>query len=518
MSEANSDLRDALSVGTVVGEYKVEALLGHGGYSIVYRARHVELGHVVALKEYLPADLAVRDRGTVFPRSTESTSHYEDGRRRFLEEAKSIVQFRDDPGVVSCLGFFRTNGTAYIVLEYIKGMPLSELLRRREAVGNPLDESELRALVLPLLETLMRLHGADVLHRDIKPSNILVRRSDSKPVLIDFGAAKQQTALHSKSVAPFTEGYAALEQVGEGELGTWTDVYAVGAVMWRIVAGANPPWDPPNPKRVELRAAAVLTGKADPLLSAVELGKGRFSTELLVVIDNSLRIQGNKRIPDCSEVRRAIEGERSTFESRIPNQLGQAPSELQTTEVNKHNRIVEFSATGPQVRPWVRFFARMIDNTFLQGVVWFMLSASFAALLGNYYQNPFIDGPNIVELIVGYFLATFLESWMLSNWGCTFGKWICNVRVRRNNGEYLSYRQALRRSILVLIRGLWFGLPIINLIPMLIIFGRFRNNGITSWDRDCASIVLHKELGFGRTILTIFLVILILILSSIFAN
>ncbi len=309
MSEADLHLRDALPVGTVVGDYELEAVLGHGGFSVVYRARHVEVGHTVALKEYLPIDLAVRDGGTVYPRSTECTPGYEDGRRRFLEEARRIVQFKDDPGVVGCLGYFRANGTAYIVLEHVEGMSLAELLRKREAAGRPLDESELRSLAQPLVETLLRLHRADVLHRDIKPSNILLRRSDAKPVLIDFGAAKQQTALHSKSTAPFTEGYAAIEQVGEGELGPWTDVYAFGAVIWRIVAGGQPPWRPPNPKRVELRASALLAGRPDPLPSATNLGSGRFSQGLLSAIDRSLTVSADKRPNNLDDLREAMAGD-----------------------------------------------------------------------------------------------------------------------------------------------------------------------------------------------------------------
>lgn len=316
MSETRFELRDALPTGAVVGGYLVDAVLGYGGYSVVYRARHAELGHIVALKEYLPADLSVRQEGTVHPRSSESLPHYEDGKRRFLEEARQIVQFKDDPGVVACLDFFRANGTAYLAMEHVEGMSLAELLRQREGRGNPLDEHELRFLVVPLLETLSRLHKADVLHRDIKPSNILVRQRDGMPVLIDFGAAKQHATVHSKSAAPFTEGYAALEQVGEGELGPWTDVYAIGAVMWRVVAGGRPPWDPPNPKKVEFRASAALSGQPDPLPSAVELGKGRFSLHVLVAIDECLRIRRAERIRNCEEVlQRVIEGTTATAES-----------------------------------------------------------------------------------------------------------------------------------------------------------------------------------------------------------
>ena len=302
MNETRFELRDALPAGAVVGGYLVEAVLGHGGYSVVYRARHAELGHIVALKEYLPAEFSVRQEGTVHPRSSELLPQYEDGKRRFLEEARQIVQFNDDLGVVTCLDFFRANGTAYLAMELVEGMSLAELLRLREAGGNPLDEHELRSLVVPLLGTLSRLHKADVLHRDIKPSNILVRQRDGMPVLIDFGAAKQQATVHSKSAAPFTEGYAALEQVGEGELGPWTDVYAIGAVMWRVVAGGRPPWDPPNPKKVEFRASAVLSGQPDPLPPATELGNGRFSLHVLVAIDECLRIRRGERIRNCEEL------------------------------------------------------------------------------------------------------------------------------------------------------------------------------------------------------------------------
>ena len=306
MSEGSLDLRDALPVGTVVGGYEVEALLGHGGYSVVYRAHHTELGHVVALKEYLPADLSVRDGATVFPRSADCLDHYEDGKRRFLEEAKRIIQFKDDPGVVAFLDFFRANGTAYLAMEHVDGISLAELLRQRESVGRPFDETELRFLVTPLLMTLSRLHKADVLHRDIKPSNILVRRSDGKPVLIDFGAAKQQATLHSKSLAPFTEGYAALEQVGDGDLGPWTDVYAIGAVMWRVVAGGQPPWSPPNPVKAELRARAALVEQSDPMPSADDLGRGRFSLEILNLIDRCLALNSASRPRDSSELLTAM--------------------------------------------------------------------------------------------------------------------------------------------------------------------------------------------------------------------
>ena len=308
--------RDALPRGTVLRDYTIEAVLGHGGFGIVYRARHNELGNRVAIKEYLPVELALREGLSVQIRSTEGRGHYEDGLRRFLEEARALVGFHDHAGIVSCRDFFRANGTAYLVMEHEEGLPLSELLRRREAAGRPFAEADLLAVMVPLLEGLARVHEAGALHRDIKPSNILVRRADERPVLIDFGAAKQGVAERSKSMAPYTEGYAALEQVGEGELGPWTDLYAAGAVMWRMVAGGNPPWAPPNPVKVEKRANAVVRGAADPLPSARELGAGRFSAGVLEAIDRCLQLNEQERVRGCGELLGLLRGAGAVEQAR----------------------------------------------------------------------------------------------------------------------------------------------------------------------------------------------------------
>ena len=302
---------DALPRGAALRDYTIEDVLGHGGFGIVYRARHNELGNQVAVKEYLPIELALRKGASVHPRSAACRAGYEDGLRRFRDEARALIEFQAHPSIVSCRDFFRANGTAYLVMEHEEGMPLSELLRRREEAGRPFDEADLSVVMVPLLEGLRQVHEAGMLHRDIKPSNILVRRSDERPVLIDFGAAKQAAAERSKSLAPYTEGYAALEQVGEGKLGPWTDVYAAGAVMWRIVAGGNPPWEPPHPVKVEKRANAALRGEADPMPSARELGAGRFSPGVLDAIDRCLKLNEKERVRDCGELLGLLRGAES---------------------------------------------------------------------------------------------------------------------------------------------------------------------------------------------------------------
>ena len=297
-----SDCRDALPRGCILRDYTIEEVLGHGGFGIVYRARHDELDHVVAIKEYLPSELAVREGTTIRARSADCEPHFADGLRRFREEAKALIEFQQHPSIVDCREFFRTNGTAYLVMEYVDGLPLSELLRQREAAGRPFAESDLLAIAIPLAQGLAYIHRAGAVHRDIKPANILVRRSDQRPVLIDFGAAKQAVAEHSRSFAPYTEGYAALEQVADGQLGPWTDLYGFGAVLWRMVAGGNRPWEPPNPVKVESRANARVREADDPLPTAKELGAGRFADRLLELIDGCLELRDTERIGDTDRV------------------------------------------------------------------------------------------------------------------------------------------------------------------------------------------------------------------------
>ena len=323
---------NALPPGTVLRDYVIESELGSGGFSIVYLARHhLKAEWLYAIKEFLPAELAVRAHGSaaVSALNTETRSAFHDGLQRFRDEAEQLRKFRNERYVVSCLNYFEENGTAYLVMDYDDGLPLSEFLEHREAAGQPFTEADLLAVVEPLLEGLEVVHRAGVLHRDIKPGNIFVRRQDditgrpAHPVLIDFGAAKQNyLARHSRSQAPYTPGYAAYEQVSSmGEVGPWTDMYALGALMWRMVAGGSPGdsrllvsddagadrvWSP-TPRASEMRSYALHRGRPDPMVSAAELGYGRYSPHLLVAIDRCLKLYPEDRVQDCGELRNVLE-------------------------------------------------------------------------------------------------------------------------------------------------------------------------------------------------------------------
>lgn len=295
--------QDALPRGTVVRGYAIRQVLGQGGFGIVYRARHLELGNVVAIKEYLPAELAVREGMSVRPRSTAYLDLYQDGLRRFRKEGQALVALHSHSSIVSCRDFFRRNNTAYLVMEFEAGKPLSQVLRERESARCPFSEKDLLDLAVPLLEGLDRVHEAEIVHRDIKPANVLLRESTGEPVLIDFGAAKHEAASRTKSMAPRTPGYAAWEQiVADGALGPWTDIYAVGMLLWRIVAGGSPRNAGRSPVPVERRMDALVRGISDPMCSAVELGRGRFDPKLLAAIDECLKLKCDERVQDCSEL------------------------------------------------------------------------------------------------------------------------------------------------------------------------------------------------------------------------
>ena len=293
---------DFLASGTVLRGYEIGSVVGRGGFGVVYKGHHRMLDTHVAIKEYFPRELARRRSGVVQSTESRFEESFQDGLQRFIAEGRRLQAIQDHPNIVSCRDLFLANGTAFMVMDFVNGLSLSALLGQREKNGVPFTEEDLINVISPLLTGLKRAHDSGLYHRDIKPSNILIRRSDNQPVLIDFGAAKQETTGVTKSMAPYTDGYAAMEQVGEGSIGSWTDIYGIGAVMWRMVAGGNPPWEPPNPTKVQQRAYAIIQGVDDSLPSASVIGSGRFSPRLLESIDQCLAISESSRIRSCHEL------------------------------------------------------------------------------------------------------------------------------------------------------------------------------------------------------------------------
>ncbi|WP_317932718.1 bifunctional serine/threonine-protein kinase/formylglycine-generating enzyme family protein [Halioxenophilus sp. WMMB6] len=334
----NEQHRLALNFGSLVKQYRIDEILGSGGYGIVYKATDTNTGRVVALKEYLPTDISVREQATVTPLSRSDQELYADGLQRFLAEARQIKQFGSHPNIVECLDFFEANGTAYLVMKYEHGITLAELLSRREEKRAPLSELQILDVMLPLLDGIRAVHAAGVLHRDIKPGNILIRRDTEEPVLIDFGAAKQNYSQHSKSMAPYSVGYAAIEQVEEeGRLGPWTDIYALGGVMWRMISGRNP-------QAVEARLSAKIRNAPDPLGNPATAALTSYSAGLLAIIERCLALTEEQRYQSADELVAALSALSSASASHWQPAAGSATAAIATAAANS----VSANASSPR--------------------------------------------------------------------------------------------------------------------------------------------------------------------------
>ena len=232
----------ALPMGTVLREWRIEEVLGVGGFGIVYKARGVYFNELVAIKEYFPSSISERDsEDTVVPIDSDSEEVHALGLKKFVEEAKLLWNLSTPsrhPNIVSVRSLFEIHGTAYMVMDFEDGMSLSKMLKQ----GRRFNERSLWSILHPIAEGLERAHRVGVLHRDIKPPNILINE-DNRPVLIDFGSARFDTAEATSTKVTFhTPPYAAIEQyVKTYPQGPWTDIYALGVVMFECITGDKPP-------------------------------------------------------------------------------------------------------------------------------------------------------------------------------------------------------------------------------------------------------------------------------------
>jgi len=232
----------ALPMGTVLREWRIEEVLGVGGFGIVYKARGIYFNELVAIKEYFPSSISERDsEDTVVPIDSEAEEVHALGLKKFVEEAKLLWNLSTPsrhPNIVSVRSLFEIHGTAYMVMDFEDGVSLSKMLKQ----GRRFNERSLWNILQPIAKGLDRAHRVGVLHRDIKPPNILITE-DNRPVLIDFGSARFDTAEATSTTVTFhTPPYAAIEQyVKTYPQGPWTDIYALGVVMYECVTGEKPP-------------------------------------------------------------------------------------------------------------------------------------------------------------------------------------------------------------------------------------------------------------------------------------
>jgi serine/threonine protein kinase/HAMP domain-containing protein len=283
----------ALPEGFRLLEYRIDGVLGQGGFGIAYRATDVNLHAKVVIKEYLPEEFAYRAvDGSVRPRDDEDRDFYQKGLDSFLVEARTLATFRH-PHIVRVARFFEANRTAYMVLEYERGESLKSWRRKHESVP----EATIVSLLAPLFDGLALVHRSGYLHRDIKPDNIYVRDEDGSLVLLDFGAARQTANEKAETGSVVTPGYAAIEQyAGGGRQGPWTDIYSLGATLFWLITGKKPM---EAPTRLQ---------DPDPQPSARLLGQGRYSEEFLGAIDWALQLHPGDRPGDIEDFRSMLFG------------------------------------------------------------------------------------------------------------------------------------------------------------------------------------------------------------------
>lgn len=230
-----------LKPGVVLKErYKIEEVIGAGGFGITYRAWDPLLQSYVAIKEYYPSGIATRsaDSSKVCVPVGQEQREYHRGRIRFLKEAQDVARFQSEPNIVSIYDYLEENDTAYMVMEYLHGCTLKQYIREH---GGRLDTDHILHICLSVLDALAVVHKAGMIHRDISPENIFICE-DLTVKLIDFGAAKQVYLDGEQTMSVVLKpGYAPPEQYAKKDKqGPWTDIYALGATLYFAATGEKP--------------------------------------------------------------------------------------------------------------------------------------------------------------------------------------------------------------------------------------------------------------------------------------
>jgi TPR repeat protein/serine/threonine protein kinase len=283
------DLRKALPAGVLLdGKYRIERVIGAGGFGITYAAHDLGLNTTVALKEYYPAELSVRDSTmSVRARSNNELDLFVRLRLSFVQEARLLAKFRH-PSIVRVISVFEAHGTAYMAMEFEEGRSLKAWMR---SIGRKPLQAELDQIFQPLLDALEVLHEASFLHRDVAPDNIIIRDNGS-PVLLDFGAARRlATEASNQMTGLVKQGYSPQEQYttdGKAQ-GPWTDIYALGATLYHLVMGEPPP-------------EATVRSLEDTIRSATE-AEGDYRPDFLAGIDAAVAVHPQDRPQSIAELR-----------------------------------------------------------------------------------------------------------------------------------------------------------------------------------------------------------------------
>ena len=303
--------KNALPIGTILNaRYEIEGLIGGGGFGLVYRAKHTGLNATMAIKELFPRDIVVRQGKAVHPVSEADTAIYQKVLSSFRKEGRRLASLSSCLSIVQCSDYFEENGSGYLVMEYIEGRSLREVVRNYRKNNQTFSEASLITLLNELLKGLKEVHKAGIQHMDIKPENIYVRETEgadelSNPVLLDFGASRSQSG-HStgSNLLVGTVPYAPIEQMHErGDMGPWTDIYALGITLYELMFRTDE-----IPGCTE-RMSDLYSKETDPLKPAKSEGTSQYSERFLRLIDKCVAIRAKDRPQNIEEVESLLAGE-----------------------------------------------------------------------------------------------------------------------------------------------------------------------------------------------------------------
>ena len=270
-AQNNAPLPDGLDIAG----YRIVKKIASGGFSIVYLAYDAD-GNAVAIKEYLPSALALRQPGELVPAiSKANLAVFRIGLKCFFEEGRALALI-SHPNVVRVLNFFRAHDTVYMVMAYESGHALQEHIARLNAKGSKPGEAFIRQIFMGVCGGLREVHANKLLHLDLKPANIYLR-NDGTPILLDFGAARQSFNNDLPKLTPmYTPGFAPPDLYSKtASLGPWSDIYSIGASMFACMAGAPP--QPADQRKTE--------DKMDSHYAALA---GHYSDELIGLVRQCL--------------------------------------------------------------------------------------------------------------------------------------------------------------------------------------------------------------------------------------
>ncbi|WP_256079155.1 serine/threonine-protein kinase [Massilia sp. YIM B04103] len=289
-AQNNAPLPDGLDIAG----YRIVKKIASGGFSIVYLAYDAE-DNAVAIKEYLPSALVLRQEGELLPAISKSNLPvFRIGLKCFFEEGRALARI-SHPNVVRVLNFFRANDTVYMVMAYESGHSLQDQIQRQRAKGRQLGEAFIRQIFIQVLKGLREVHANQLLHLDLKPANIYLR-TDGTPMLLDFGAARQTINNDSPKLMPmYTPGFAAPELYVKNEaLGPWTDIYGIGASIFACMVGSPP--QPADQRRQD-----------DRMESHFARLDGRYSPELVKLVRWALRVDPLARPQSLFEMQKILQ-------------------------------------------------------------------------------------------------------------------------------------------------------------------------------------------------------------------